>query len=81
MIDDEDGSKLEKLHKLIEGKKGRDAALVILACMEKGWMTRPTFTQVKEELGVVGTQQAFNKYLDRHRFTSEELEGMIQNLS
>lgn len=81
MIDDEDGSKLEKLHKLIEGKKGRDAALVILACMEKGWMTRPTFTQVKEELGVVGSQQAFNKYLDRHRFTSEELEGMMQNLS
>jgi hypothetical protein len=44
-------------------------------------MTRPTFTQLKEELGVVGTQQAFNKYLDRHRFTSEELEGIMQNLS
>ena len=81
MIDDEDGSKLKKLHNLIKGKKGRDAALVVLACMEKGWMTRPTFTQLKKELGVVGSQQAFNQYLHQHLFTSEELEGMMQNLS
>ena len=81
MIDDADGRKQKKLHELMKGKKGKDAALVITASMEKGWMTKPTYTQVREEFGDIGAQQGFTRYLDKKFFTSEEWEGMIRNLS
>ena len=64
MIDDEDGNKLQKIHNAMAGKKGKIAALIILACILKGWMAKPTFTQVKNEFGDVGTQQGFTKYLN-----------------
>ena len=81
MINDSDGSKLERLHQLMEGKKGKDAALVIMVSVEKGWMTKPTHTQVKNEFGDVGKQQGFTKYLRKECFTDEEWEGMTRNFS
>lgn len=80
IIDDADGSKLQKIHTKMVGKKGKDAALIILACIKKGWMLRPTYTQVKNEFGDIGTKSGYNKYLNEQRFTKEELDGAIRCL-
>lgn len=80
MINDADGSKLQKVHTVMDGKKGKDAALIVLACIKKGWMSKPTFTQVTEEFGDIGTQQNFTKYLNENRFTIDEIEGAINSL-
>lgn len=80
MIDDVDGNKLKKVHIVMDGKKGKDAALIILACINKGWMLKPTFTQVIKEFGDIGTQQNFVKYLQKEKFTEDEIEGAINSL-
>lgn len=80
MINDADGSKLQKMHTVMNGKKGKDAALIILACIKKGWMQKPTFTEVTKEFGYIGTQQSFTKYLNENRFTKDEIEGAINSL-
>lgn len=80
MIDDADGSKLQKIHTKIDGKKGKDAALIILACIKKGWLTKPTYTQVKNEFGDIGCKTGYNNYLNENKFTKEELEGAKNSL-
>ncbi len=81
LIDDAEGKKLQKLHLLIDGRKGKAVSLVILASIKKGWLIeKPTFTQVKDEFGDIGTQQGFANYLDENKFTKEELEGAINSL-
>lgn len=71
---------LKKLHSLIDGKQGKDVALVILAAMKKGWLTRPTYTQVENEFGHIGDKTGYNKYLKAVRYTEEEIEGAINSL-
>lgn len=80
MIDDANGSKLQKIHTKLDGKKGKDAALIILACIEKGLIMRPTYTQVKNEFGDVGSKTGYNRYLNKAWFTKEELEGAKNSL-
>lgn len=80
LIDDIDGSKLQKIHLKMKGKKGKDAALIMLACMKKGWLIKPTYTQVKNEFGDIGTQQAFTPYLNKIKFSNEEIEFMANSL-
>lgn len=80
MLDDTDGKKLQTIHTKICGKKGKDATLIILACIKKGWMTRPTYTQVKNEFGDIGSKTGYNRYLNEQAFTKEELEGVINSL-
>lgn len=80
MINDADGSKLQKIHKVMDGKKGKDAVLIILACIKIGWMLKPTSKQVAEEFGDIGTQQGFSRYLNKNSFTKDEIEGAINSL-
>lgn len=80
LIDDADGNKLQKIHILMKGKKGKDAALIIMACIKKGWMVKPTYTQVLNEFGDVGCKTGYNRYLNEQRFTKEEVEGAINSL-
>ena len=80
MINDADGSKLQKIHTKMDGKKGKDAALIILACIKKGWMLKPTYTQVKNEFGDIGSKTGYNIYLKESMFTKEELDGAINCL-
>lgn len=76
MINDADGSKLERIRALMQGKKGKPAALVMLAAMDLGWIERPTHAQVEKEFGYIGVQQGFTKYLDKTCFSDEEIVGM-----
>ena len=80
MINDDNGDKLKKMHAVMKGKRGRDAALIILACIKKGWMTKPSFTQVESEFGDIGTRQGFTRYLNETCFTTNEIEGAINSL-
>lgn len=80
MIDDANGQKLQKMHSKMDGKKGKDFALLTLACIKKGWITRPTYTQAKNEFGYIGSKTGYNKYLNENLFTKEEIEGAINSL-
>lgn len=80
MVDDADGSKLQKMHTKLDGKRGKDVSLMVLACIKKGWLTKPTYTQVKNEFGDIGSKTGYNKYLSEQMFTKEELEGAINSL-
>lgn len=80
MINDPDGSKLQKIHALMDGQKGKGAALIILACIKIGWITRPTHKVVADEFGDIGVQQGFTRYLKDSMFTEDELEGAINSL-
>lgn len=76
LINDADGKKLERLHQVMKGKVGKDAALIMIVAMEKGWITKPTYQQVKDEFGDIGSKQGFNNYFGRTcKYTEEELEG------
>lgn len=82
MVDDANGCKLQKIHAVMNGKKGKQAALVIWACIKKGWMHKPTYTQVTNEFGDIGTQQGFTNYLNNeNKFTQEEKDGAINSLT
>ena len=80
MIDDADGCKLERLRKLMKRKKGKDAALIIFAAVKEGWMPRPSFTQVENEFGDIGSKANFNNYMDAAKYREEEVEGAIKSL-
>ena len=80
MIDDANGEKLQKVRSKMAGKKGKDFALLMLAGIKKGWLTRPTYTQVKNEFGDIGSKTGYNKYLNENMFTSEEVEGAKNSL-
>lgn len=80
MIDDANGEKLQKMHSKMNGKKGKDATLIVLACIKNGWLTRPTYTQVKNEFGDIGSKTGYNRYLNENMFTDKEIEGAINSL-
>lgn len=80
MINDADGSKLKKVHTVMNGRKGKDAALIVLACIKIGWMQKPTFKQLTDEFGNIGKQQGVTKYLQECHFTKDEIEGAINSL-
>lgn len=82
MLNDEDGNNLSKMHNVLNGKKGKDFVLIIVACMKKGWITKPTYTQAKNEFGDIGSKQIFSKYLsNQYAFTQTEIEGATNSLN
>lgn len=56
---------LERLHQLIDGKKGADVGCVLLKCKQDGYITRkPTQAEFKSEFALKGTWQAIHNYLN-----------------
>lgn len=80
LIDDANGERLKILHTKLNGKKGKDVSLIMLAAIKIGWLTKPTYTQVKNEFKDIGCKTGYNKYLNENRFTKEEIEGAINSL-
>ena len=72
---------IKKLHTLIDGKKGKDFCLYIVASIKLGKLTKPTYTQVKNEFGDIGNKSGFNRYLDERKFTQTELEGAMNQIN
>ena len=79
MIDDANGEKLKMLHTKLDGKKGKDVSLIILAAIKKGWLTKPAYTQGKNEFKDIGCKTGYNKYLNENLFTKEEIAGAINS--
>ena len=68
---------LKILHSMIDGKKGKDVAMVIFAACTANIILKPTFTQVNNEFGNIGNVSGYNKYMrDTHVFTEKELEAI-----
>lgn len=80
MIDDANGGKLQKMHSVMKDKKGKDADVILLAAIKKGWLMKPTYTQVINEFGDIGSRTGYNKYLNEQMFTEEEIEGARNSL-
>ena len=79
VIGDADGKIVKAIHKVIDGQKGKNVALYIWACIEIGWITKPTFTQVQDEFGDIGNKSGFNKYLANNGLFTEEEKTGAQN--
>lgn len=76
--EDPDGI-LAKMHSLIDGKIGKDVALVIYAAMIKGKITKPTASQVQAEFGDIGNVSGYNKFMREKCFIKEELLGIANH--
>lgn len=73
--------KLQTLHAIMNGKKGKEAALVMKVAVQIGWITKPTFKAVQDEFGDIGNRSNYNKYINENsRFTNDEIDGMKQTL-
>lgn len=72
---------LTKLHSLINGKRGKNVALVIIASVEMGIITKPTYKEVQKEFGDIGAESGYNKYMDKSKFTKVEYDGIKNRLS
>lgn len=72
---------LEKLHKVANGKNGKDFALVMQAAMELGWINKPSFNQVGKEFGNIGGSSVFYGYIGTpSKFLQEDLNRVKNRL-
>lgn len=73
--------KLQTLHDVMNGKKGKEVALIMKVAIQIGWITKPTFKAVEDEFGNIGNRSNYNKYInENNRFTNDEIDGMKQAL-
>lgn len=72
--------RLSRLHYVIDGKKGKCVSLCILTAIELGWITKPTYTQVKNEFGDIGDKSGYNSYLHKNKFSDAEINGVKESL-
>ena len=80
MICEDADKMLSKLHQLVNGRQGKDVALIITACIKAGIMTKPTFKYVADEFGDVGNQSGYNKNMRERPFSDIEIEAIIKRL-
>ena len=78
LIDDKE-QLLQKLHKLIDGKKGKFVANVIKVCCSVGIIVKPTYTQVRNEFGDIGAKSGYNKYMS-YQYKNEDSESIKKAL-
>lgn len=73
---------LNKLHLLIDGKKGKPVALVIRSCVELGLMTKPTFGVLEAEFPGIGNKNGYNDYYRNYstKYTEEDIKGIKLHL-
>lgn len=58
---------LERLHQLIDGKRGADVGCVLFHCILKGFLTRrPTQKEFKSEFTLLGAWSAIHNYMDEN---------------
>ena len=68
--------RMDILHKVMNGRKGKGAALIIRVAVAAGWITRPTSKAVQMEFPGIGNKSGFNKYMDdRYKFSDDEMIG------
>lgn len=70
------------LTSLARGRKGKELALIMMAAVRCGMMTKPTFGELQAAIGGdIGSESGYNKYMSNPQaFTDQELEGMANRL-
>ena len=74
------GSTLPRLHALIDGKTPKICALTVLAAIEAGLLTQPTFSALRSEFPEIGTRPNYAYYLDRAANYKREIAAIGKNL-
>ena len=81
MILDEDGRKLQALHSVMKGRKGKRAALVMLCAKKLGWIDEVTARSVTNEFGNIGNESGFQRYYSNpNAYREDEFSGMCRAL-
>lgn len=70
---------LSVLHDLMKGRQGKDAALIMKACFDLGYILKPNFGMVEKEFGDIGNRSGYNKYLN-YLLTVDEINSMKETL-
>ena len=66
---------IPRLHRLIDGKKGKAVALAIYCAAKLGLITQTDYNAVTEEFGDIGSRQNYYRYLSNpQRFSAIEVE-------
>ena len=72
------------LDKLMEGRKGKKAALAVYCAAQQGLITETDYNSVADRFGDIGTRSGYNRYMGNpQRFTDLEIEAttnFIQSL-
>ena len=56
---------LQRLHQLIDGRRGADVGCVLMKCLLDGYLSRkPTQNEFQSEFTLIGSWQAIYKYMD-----------------
>lgn len=71
---------LSKLHAIIDGKAPKQCALAILAAIEAGLLTQPTFAALRSEFPEIGTRPNYAYYLARAANYASEIAAIRKNL-
>ena len=70
---------IQALHSQIDGRKGKDVALVVQAAMQAGLIRRPTHAQMVAEFGAIGDKAGYSRYMN-YEFFDYELETVSNKL-
>ncbi len=70
---------LLRLHTLIDGKSTKNCALTILAAIEAGLLTQPTFSALRSEFPEIGNRPNYAYYLSRAANYSLEITAIGKN--
>lgn len=73
---------IKLLHSLIDGRKGKSVALVIVAAQQAGIALKITFAQAQTEFGEIGNQSGFNRYVRDWKtlFKDDEINPIIDKI-
>lgn len=67
--------RLQRLHKVADGRRGKEFAKLILAAIIEGWISKPSHTQVNAEFGDIGSKTGYNRYLVETMYSEAEIQG------
>ena len=71
---------LASLHAIIDSKSPKVCALTLLAAIQKGILTQPTYKAVREEFPEIGDRKNYAYYLSRADNYTKEIAPLLQNL-
>ncbi len=72
---------IERLRPLVQGRRGREVALVVKASAALGWLdSTPNFAQLTAAFGDLGNRKGFTEQMQKGFFSDSEIDGMKKKL-
>ena len=71
---------MRTLESMLDGKRGKDLALIILGCIKAGKISKPSFAQLKQAgFKVVGNESGYNRFMrENWRFKDSEIDEIAK---